>query len=76
MKKKKRKKQAYEKYYFTIREWLLYLAEGTAAGSFIAWLCYRSVRAAPLAAGIALLVVWKKKEGTARGEKEEAPLSF
>ena len=76
MKKKKRKKQAYEKYYFTIREWLLYLAEGTAAGSFIAWLCYHSVRAAPLAAGIALLVVWKKRKALLEERKKKLHYHF
>ena len=76
MKKKKRKEQVYEKYYFTVREWILYLAEGAAAGSFIVWLCYRSVRAAPLAVGIAWLIIWKKRKTLLTEKKQKLHYHF
>lgn len=76
MKKRKRKEQIYEKYRFTVREWFLYLAWGTAAGCFTAWLCYRSLRAAPLAAGIALLVVWEKRAALLRERKQSLHYHF
>jgi tight adherence protein B len=76
MKKQKRKKEIYEKYCFSAREWVLYLAEGLAAGCFVAWLCYRSLRALPLAALIAAIFIRQKKAGLLRERKQKLHYHF
>ena len=70
------RKHNYETYSFTIREWMIYIAEGIGAGIFVAWLCYRSVFAAPLAGVIAAGVVWWRKCTLLEKKKGTAALSF
>ena len=54
-------KQNYEPYSFSTGEWVITIAGGIGVGTFVAWLCYHSVLAAPLVAVIAAGVVrWRK----------------
>lgn len=59
----------YEHYSFTLKELARYGAEGMGLGSFLVWLCYRSLYAAPLAPAFALLYLHLKKKELIRSRR-------